>query len=80
MWTTMGSALTETARTQLAMAWFHKNNGAIIDLSPYTHEYFVLHGNQIAYLYAEGAGPALATTPNDAQPLAVIARHLSAQP
>jgi hypothetical protein len=71
--------LTETAQTQDATAWFHSNtHGAIIDLSPYAHEYFVLRENQIAYLYVEGAGPALATTPNDAQVLAAIARHLSA--
>jgi hypothetical protein len=71
--------VTETAQTQDAMAWFHINtHGAVIDLSPYVHEYFVLHENQIAYLYVEGAGPALATTPDDAQVLAAIARHLSA--
>jgi hypothetical protein len=70
--------LTETAQTQDAMAWFHHNNGAVIDMAVYVHEYFVLHENQIAYLYIEGSGPALATTPNDAQVLATIARHLSA--
>jgi hypothetical protein len=73
--------LTETAQTGDAMAWFHSNtHGALIDLSPYAHEYFVLHENQIAYLYVEGKEAALATTPNDAQILATIARHLSAQP
>jgi hypothetical protein len=61
------------------MAWFHSTNGARFgDLPPYAHEYFVLHQTQIAYLYVEGAGHALATTPNDAQVLAAITRHLSA--
>jgi len=72
-------ALTETAQTQNAMAWFHNNNnGAIVDMAVYVHEYLVLHENQIAYLDVEGGGPALATTPNDAQVLATIARHLNA--
>jgi hypothetical protein len=71
--------VTETAQTQDAMAWFHTNtHSAVIDLPAYAHEYFVLHENQIAYLYVEGAGSALATTPDDAQVLAVIARYLSA--
>jgi hypothetical protein len=71
--------LAETAQTPDAMAWFHSTNGARFgDRSPYAHEYFVLHETQIAYLYVEGAGPALATTPNDAQVLAAITRHLSA--
>ena len=70
--------LTETAQTPDAMAWFHSTNGARFgDLAPYAHEYFVLHETQIAYVYVEGAGPALATTPNDAQILAAIARHLN---
>jgi hypothetical protein len=46
-------------------------------MAHYVHEYFVLHENQIAYLYVEGGGPALAATPNDAQVLAIIARHLN---
>jgi hypothetical protein len=71
--------LTETAQSQDAMAWFHhNNNGAIIDMAIYVHEYFVLHENQIAYVYVEGGGPALAATPNDAQVLAIIAQHLNA--
>jgi hypothetical protein len=71
--------LTETAQAQDAMAWFHSTNGAMIgSVAPDAHEYFVLHGNQIAYLYVEGGGPALATTPDDAQVLATIARHLNA--
>jgi hypothetical protein len=71
--------LTETAHTPEAMAWFHSTNGARFgDLAPYSHEYFVLHETKIAYLYVEGAGPALATTPNDAQVLAAITRHLNA--
>jgi hypothetical protein len=71
--------LTETAQTPDAMAWFHSTNGARFgDRPPYAHEYFVLHETQIAYLYVEGAGPALATTPNDAQVLAAITRHLNA--
>lgn len=71
--------LTETAQAPDAMAWFHKTNGARFgDLAPYAHEYFVLHDTQIAYLYVEGAGPALATTPNDPQVLATITRHLNA--
>jgi len=71
--------LTETAQTQDAMAWFHNTNGARFGaLAPYTHEYFALHETQIAYLYVEGAGPALATTPNDAQVLATMTRHLNA--
>jgi hypothetical protein len=70
--------LTETAQTQDAMAWFHTNNGALVDMAPYVHEYFVLHEDQIAYLYVEGGGPALAATPNDAQVLTIIARHLDA--
>jgi hypothetical protein len=71
--------LTETAHTPDAMAWFHSTNGARFgDIAPYAHEYFVLHETQIAYLYVEGAGPALATTPNDAQVLAAITRHLNA--
>ena len=70
--------LTETAQAPDAMAWFHSTHGARFgDLAPYTHEYFVLHETQIAYLYVEGAGPALATTPNDAQVLATITRHLN---
>ena len=61
------------------MAWFHSTNGKRFgDLPPYAHEYFVLHDTQIAYLYVEGAGPAVATTPNDAQVLAAITRHLNA--
>jgi hypothetical protein len=69
---------TETAQSQDAMAWFHTTNGAMIgSVAPYAHEYFVLHENQIAYLYVEGGGPALATTPNDAQVLATIALHLN---
>jgi hypothetical protein len=61
------------------MAWFHNNNNrAIVDMAAYVHEYFVLHENQIAYLYVEGGGPALAATPNDAQVLGTIARHLNA--
>lgn len=71
--------LTETAQTPDAMAWFHSTNGKRFgDIAPYAHEYFVLHETQIAYLYVEGAGPALATTPNDAQVLAAITRHLNA--
>jgi len=71
--------LTETAHTPDAMAWFHSTNGVRFgDRAPYAHEYFALHDTQIAYLYVEGAGPALATTPNDAQVLAVITRHLTA--
>jgi hypothetical protein len=71
--------LTETAHTPDAMAWFHSTNGARFgDIAPYAHEYFVWHETQIAYLFVEGAGPALATTPNDAQVLAAITRHLSA--
>ena len=71
--------LTETAQTPDAMAWFHSTNGKRFgDVAPYAHEYFVLHETQIAYLYVEGAGPALATTPNDAQVLAAITRHLNA--
>jgi hypothetical protein len=71
--------LTETAQTQDAMAWFHSTNGSTVgDLAPYTHEYFVLHQNQIAYLYVEGSGPALAATPDDAHVLATIVQHLSA--
>ena len=71
--------LTKTAQTPDAMAWFHSTNGKRFgDRAPYAHEYFALHGTQIAYLYVEGAGPALATTPNDAQVLAAITRHLSA--
>ena len=71
--------LKETAHTQDAMAWFHSTNGARFgDLAPYAHEYFVLRETQIAYLYVEGAGPALATTPDDAQVLAAITRHLNA--
>jgi hypothetical protein len=62
-----------------AMAWFHSTNGKRFgDVAPYAHEYFVLHETKIAYLYVEGAGPALATTPNDAQVLAAITRHLNA--
>jgi hypothetical protein len=71
--------LTETAQTPDTMAWFHSTNGKRFgDIAPYAHEYFVLHETQIAYLYVEGAGPALATTPNDAQVLAAITRHLNA--
>lgn len=71
--------LTETARTPGAMAWFHSTNGKRFgDRAPYAHEYFALHETQIAYLYVEGAGPALAATPDDAQVLAVITRHLNA--
>jgi hypothetical protein len=58
------------------MAWFHRNQRAVPDLAPYTHEYFVLHENEIAYVYVRGGGPALATTPDDGQALASIARHL----
>jgi hypothetical protein len=71
--------LTETAQTPDAMAWFHSTNGKRFgDRPPYAHEYFVLHETQIAYLYVEGAGPALAATPDDAQVLTAITRHLSA--
>jgi hypothetical protein len=71
--------LTETAQTRDAMAWFHSTNGKRFgDRAPYAHEYFALHQTQIAYLYVEGAGPALAATPNDAQVLAAITRHLNA--
>ena len=71
--------LTETAHTPDAMAWFHSTNGKMFgNIAPYAHEYFVLNETQIAYLYVEGAGPALATTPNDAQVLAAITRHLNA--
>lgn len=70
--------LIETAQSQDAMAWFHSTNGAMIgSVAPDAHEYFVLHENQIAYLYVEGGGPALATTPDDAEVLATIARHLN---
>ncbi|HEY7261467.1 MAG TPA: hypothetical protein VH589_08300 [Trebonia sp.] len=70
--------LTETARTPDAMAWFHSTNGKRFgDRPPYAHEYFALHQTQIAYLFVEGQGPALATTPNDAQVLAAITRHLN---
>ena len=76
---TLPVTLTETAQAPGAMAWFHRTNGARFgDLAPYTHEYFVLHQTQIAYLYVDGAGPALATTPDDAQVLAAITRHLNA--
>jgi hypothetical protein len=70
--------LTETAQTQDAMAWFHSNHGELPDLAPYVHEYFVLHENEIAYVYVQGAGPALATDPDDAQVLATITGHLTA--
>jgi hypothetical protein len=71
--------LTETAQTQDAMAWFHSTNGDMVgSIAPYAHEYFVLHENQIAYLFVEGAGPALATAPDDAQVLATIEAHLNA--
>jgi hypothetical protein len=70
--------LTETAQTQDAMAWFHSTNGAMIgSMAPDAHEYFVLHENLIAYLYVLGGGPALATTPDDAQVLATMAQHLN---
>ena len=71
--------LTETAHTPDATAWFQSTNGKRYgDIAPYSHEYFVLHGTQIAYVYVEGAGPALAATPNDAQVLSAITRHLNA--
>ena len=71
--------LTETAQTEDAMAWFHSTNGVMIgSMAPDAHEYFVLDENQIASLYVEGAGHSLAATPNDAQVLATIARHLNA--
>jgi hypothetical protein len=69
--------VTETAQTQDAVAWFHNTHGQVVDLAAYIHEYFVLHGTEIAYVYVEGGGSALATVPDDAQVLAVIARHLN---
>lgn len=70
--------LTETARNPDGMAWFHSTNGALVgSLAPYAHEYFVLHANEIGYVYVEGGGAALAITPNDGQVLATIARHLA---
>ena len=78
-WGNLPITLKETARTPDAMAWFHSTNGKrLVDMAPYAHEYFALHQTQIAYLFVEGAGPALATTSNDAQVLAAITRHLSA--
>jgi hypothetical protein len=71
--------LTETSQTLDAMAWFHSTNGEVVgSLAPDAHEYFVLHENQIAYLYVQGGGPALATTPDDAEVLATMAQHLNA--
>lgn len=71
--------LRQTARTADAMAWFHTTNGNRLgDRAPYAHEYFVLHQTQIAYLYVQGGGPALAATPDDAQVLAAITGHLNA--
>ena len=70
--------LTETARAQYGMAWFLSTNGAVVDLAPYIHEYFVLHANEIAYVYVEGGDSALTTTPNDSQVVAIIAQHLDA--
>jgi hypothetical protein len=69
--------LTETAQNQDGMAWFDSTKGAIADLAPYIHEYFVLNENEIAYVFVRGSGPALAATPDDAQVLATIAQHLS---
>jgi hypothetical protein len=70
--------VTETAQARDAMAWFHSTNGEMVgSLAPYSHEYFVLRGTEIAYVYVDGGGSALATTPDDAQVLAVIARHLN---
>jgi hypothetical protein len=77
-WGDLPITLKETAHTPDAMAWFHSTNGKRMgDMAPYAHEYFVWHGTQIAYLYVEGAGTALATMPNDAQVLAAITRHLN---
>jgi hypothetical protein len=70
--------LTETAQSQDGMAWFHSTHGAVVDLAPYIHEYFVLHANEVAYVYVEGGGSALAATPDDALVLATIAQHLNA--
>jgi hypothetical protein len=70
--------ITETAQRQDGMAWFHSTHGLVPDLAPYIHEYFVLHANQIAYVFVQGGGSALAATPNDAQILATIAQHLNA--
>lgn len=69
--------LTETAQSQDGMAWFLSTHGAVVDLAPYIHEYFVLHANEITYVYVEGGGSTLAATPNDALVLATIAQHLN---
>ncbi len=70
--------LTETSQTLDTMAWFHSTNGETVgSLAPYSHEYFALHQNEISYVYVEGGGSALATTPDDSQVLATIARHLN---
>ena len=77
-WGDLPITLRQTARTPDAMAWYHTTNGKRLgDMAPYAHEYFALHATHIAYLYVEGTGPALATTPNDAQILAAITRHLN---